>query len=383
MADTDWNLHSKQLITPTDNDRMLVEPSDETAKAVEVGGFRNWLMSTALFNTLTTTAKTIIGAIEEIKGKVEDNTTSLNDLANPSILINGDFRNPINQRGKNKYNTDGSGWIYTIDRFIGVSSGGGESNGITINDGYISLFGKLGSQHSQMAYLIEFPSQYRGKTITLSMKYRISKGKNNYNFRIYSQVQNTTDKSKEFIFNDTLNTDGQWHIYTKTYKVPDSNFDKFIPFWLSCINFNFETLEINKALDEDCQIDVEWVKDELGAVATPFVPRPYGEELALCKRYYRNHDMDLALSNFYGYAHSTDGLSITMNFDTPMRVTPTFTLKDNNIRCNSNGEVITLSSFSKHISPYGLGTIYLIQANKSLVVGQMYSLAGTFDSEIY
>lgn len=80
MADTDWNLHSKQLITPTDNDRMLVEPSDETAKAVEVGGFRNWLMSTALFNTLTTTAKNIIGAIEEVKGIADLNTTQLNDI---------------------------------------------------------------------------------------------------------------------------------------------------------------------------------------------------------------------------------------------------------------------------------------------------------------
>lgn len=82
MADTDWNLHSKQLTTPTDNDRMLVEPSDETAKAVEVGGFRNWLMSTALFNTLTTTAKNIIGAIEEVKGIADLNTTQLNAKAN-------------------------------------------------------------------------------------------------------------------------------------------------------------------------------------------------------------------------------------------------------------------------------------------------------------
>ena len=81
MADTDWNLHSKQLVTPTDEDRMLVEPSDETAKAVEVGGFRNWLMNTALFNTLTTTAKNIIGAIEEVKGIADNNTTQLNAFA--------------------------------------------------------------------------------------------------------------------------------------------------------------------------------------------------------------------------------------------------------------------------------------------------------------
>ena len=102
MADTDWNLHSKQLITPTDNDRMLVEPSDETAKAVEVGGFRNWLMSTALFNTLTTTAKNIIGAIEEVKGIADLNTTQLNDLTkvNRKLFRNADMLN---------------GWVNTTD----------------------------------------------------------------------------------------------------------------------------------------------------------------------------------------------------------------------------------------------------------------------------
>lgn len=86
MADTDWNLHSKQLITPVDEDRMLLEPSDETAKAVEVGGFRTWLMNTALFNTLTTTAKNIIGAIEEVKGIADNNTTQLNAIANSRFI---------------------------------------------------------------------------------------------------------------------------------------------------------------------------------------------------------------------------------------------------------------------------------------------------------
>lgn len=95
MADTDWNLHSKQLITPVDEDRMLLEPSDETAKAVEVGGFRTWLMNTALFNTLTTTAKNIIGAIEEVKGIADNNTTQLN--ANTQDFNN--FKNFMVKKG--------------------------------------------------------------------------------------------------------------------------------------------------------------------------------------------------------------------------------------------------------------------------------------------
>lgn len=97
MADTDWNLHSKQLVTPTDVDRMLIEPSDETAKAVEVGGFREWLMNTALFSTLTTTAKNIIGAIEEVKGIADSNTTQLNaNTQNIKDNLNYNYKNSNN-----------------------------------------------------------------------------------------------------------------------------------------------------------------------------------------------------------------------------------------------------------------------------------------------
>ena len=122
MADTDWNLHSKQLITPTDNDRMLVEPSDETAKAVEVGGFRNWLMSTALFNTLTTTAKNIIGAIEEVKGIADLNTTQLNDLTQKLSLIklnSGDDLNSV-LNIENEYYMDNDSLVTNV---LNVPSG--------------------------------------------------------------------------------------------------------------------------------------------------------------------------------------------------------------------------------------------------------------------
>lgn len=75
----DWNLHDKITVDPKDTDMMLIEQEDESVKNTTILRFRNWLMSTALFNTLTTTSKTILGAIEEIKGKVEDNTTQLNE----------------------------------------------------------------------------------------------------------------------------------------------------------------------------------------------------------------------------------------------------------------------------------------------------------------
>ncbi|MDU4479674.1 hypothetical protein, partial [Clostridium sp.] len=37
-------------------------------------------------------------SIKDVKEIADNNTTQLKDLANPSLLINGDFRNPVNQR---------------------------------------------------------------------------------------------------------------------------------------------------------------------------------------------------------------------------------------------------------------------------------------------
>ena len=50
----------------------------------------------------------------------------------------------------------------------------------------------------------------------------------------------------------------------------------------------FNTLNQNFAANE--YFEIAAVKIELGNTATPYVPRSYGEELALCKRYYEKID---------------------------------------------------------------------------------------------
>ena len=43
------------------------------------------------------------------------------------------------------------------------------------------------------------------------------------------------------------------------------------------------------SFNEDINIDIEYVKLEMGELATPLSPRPYAEELAMCQRYYQVH----------------------------------------------------------------------------------------------
>jgi len=64
---------------------------------------------------------------------------------------------------------------------------------------------------------------------------------------------------------------------------------------------------------------------EVGSVATGFEHRSFGQELALCQRYFfnvtGNNNFRTALS---GFANSTTSLRVGVPFPTPMRATPTF-----------------------------------------------------------
>jgi len=67
------------------------------------------------------------------------------------------------------------------------------------------------------------------------------------------------------------------------------------------------------------------VQLEAGSVATPFEHRQYGQELALCRRYYAGGDGYMTL-----HPQTADGtggaLRSQVYFDTPMRAAPTITL---------------------------------------------------------
>jgi hypothetical protein len=62
------------------------------------------------------------------------------------------------------------------------------------------------------------------------------------------------------------------------------------------------------------------VQLEVGTVATPFERRQYGQELALCQRYYFNSSTD----HTYGSTGGTYQSSYTVSFPVQMRIAPTF-----------------------------------------------------------
>jgi len=91
------------------------------------------------------------------------------------------------------------------------------------------------------------------------------------------------------------------------------------------------------------------VQLEKGSTATSFDYRPYGAELALCQRYYRQ---TIGASNtepsVYGYALSGTNVGTTIVFPVPMRTTPTISIKSGSftvVNCASPSYIATSDSY--------------------------------------
>jgi len=119
--------------------------------------------------------------------------------------------------------------------------------------------------------------------------------------------------------NFSVNAETTWKKFVITTQVPSIS-GKTVGTG-DTLSFNFyRTGTLNSYLE------LANVQIELGKVATPFEHRSYGEELALCQRYY--YDAGLQPVDLVGVGHSSGYSGVTsgrITFPVTMRVTPTFT----------------------------------------------------------
>ena len=173
---------------------------------------------------------------------------NLPTISNPNLLINSDFRKPINQRGITKYEGQTSKG-YTIDRWCMGEQDYNRTvelvdGGIVITNPHTEYIGTL-----QQIFERPLPQD----TYTLSVKV------------------------KSVSYGGATMSCGGSHYETKKDLMPGIN-------TLTLTDATVDSFKIY--LSPNSQITLEWAKLEAGNIATPFVPKIYAEEIALCQRYY-------------------------------------------------------------------------------------------------
>lgn len=232
---------------------------------------------------------------------------------NNNILINSNFANPVNQRGY----VSGTDFMdkYTLDRWRGTG------NLLIVENSYITLAPLTGTTANTFIQLLEKPEQYSGK-VTLSLKCRTSTPE--VQIQLFADGVANGGYSSLGYYSKHLSKANEWEVITHTFDI------------------NKKYTELKFGTNASNTFDVEWIKLELGDHATPYVPRLYAEELALCQRYYR--EKRTADAVVYGI----EANRILLMLDVPnMRTTPTPTFANTAIcKNNVNVEGFTFSQGS-------------------------------------
>ena len=254
-------------------------------------------------------------------------------LSNPNLLINGDFR--INQRGKTSYTV---GAKYSVDRWmlwygsLVVNSDGSVTH--TANDNWQGL-----------RYYIEFPSRLAGKTLTLSTYGSSS------NTRTFDVVLFKAGTSSSSVLASSGQIPSGESINSITFTVPNDVTD------------NDKLSIVLYTPYKGNSVTWYYAKLELGSVATANSPRPYAEELAMCKRYYQKYQ---SKGNFNIFANgvlrnSTNG-RFFMPITNSLRVLPTIETKD-----------LRILNFATYAEVYNNLTVSILSLTDGLAIIQVTS----------
>jgi hypothetical protein len=294
---------------------------------------------------------------------------------NPNLLINGDFR--INQRGKYIYDSPG----YTFDRWllsfdeskVGPTVERGESTSDYGSGGYyahVVLSSVSNEDNGGFNFLekLDLTSSerkvLRSKTVTFS-----------------AWCHTSADYMRLYLA--YLTNDGE--LVASFTGIPQYSANRYsvsidIPYDAKQLEFGVACSRSLTANDVGTAIDIAECKLEIGSVATEFSPRPYAEELEMCKKYYRRIIAK-------GLCSSLNLNALLVALNPSMRTFPTIVSVESPVTHTANtadecgiGEV----PFENPSISYGTDEyITFISTTSTLNAGSQYSVLLTLDAEIY
>ncbi len=356
-----------------------------------------------------TGASTAAITIDSSSGSCTANIT--NNLSNRNLIINGAMN--VAQRGSSSnFSSSSTLSAYTLDRFRydlfpfgGTSATATVSKSTTAPDGFLHSLkvdvtatdtSLVGNNYSQISHQLEKQDirhfaygTSAAKTITLSFYVRSNKT-GNYNVNILQYGASTRLAS----FTYAISSADTWERKTITIagdtsgNVVDGNSSGLgINFGLA-YGGNYITgsnqssfsgyVAANQGVGQDVNLydstSNEWyitgVQLEVSSVATDFEHRSYGQELALCQRYYEENNCTWA-----GYTRAAQGNgSLLVNYKVSKRAAPTLSTK------SAANSVQSLTS--QNLQDATVGNFVVDTRINSDGYGRFYNLLAASDAEL-
>lgn len=280
----------------------------------------------------------------------------------PNLLINADGTNPLDQGGSLPATSLANG-SYMSDRwYVGHDATPTYVSTSEESDGGIRLTAETGFDGSYIEsyQLIESPEKYRGKTVTLSCRMR----------------SNTSGASIR-IFNGSGFSSTVPHTGSGDFETLQLTYE--IPVGATALRPGFV---ITPATAGD-YIEFEWIKLEVGSVATPFVAdKDRGTTLRECLPYHERINAIGAYAQFgHGHAYSTTECNIMI--DHCRKRSNTWTVgSGGNLQLSNNVATYAVTGLSLAYRADGKTTLAVSVAS-GLTAGDVYTLTAANDTTAY
>ena len=217
------------------------------------------------------------------------------------------------------------------------------------------------------------------------------------------EIQQTDNSDKHITAQYTINAADTWE--QKTILIPgdsagviDNNNDRgmhliwwlnggsdytggsFQGSWASLVNANRNVSNLGVGGATSDYFAITGVQLEVGSVATPFEHRSYGEELALCQRYYLKTQLDAYTNHGISVCGSTTDARAAYLFNTRMRSSPSFSYSGS-FALRGAGSTISVSSISLNTSDPSSAALEM--AASGLTAGQAIRFYNNNDATAY
>ncbi|NRT33262.1 hypothetical protein OD350_00060 [Clostridium beijerinckii] len=360
-----WKITDKFLVDPQDNDSVPFDQGGIVRRSTWAK-IKDYILGTA---SLATIDKTVRGAINEVN-------TSLSEKVNPNLLING--APSVWQRGTSFNNVQ----QYTADRWFYVCYTSSPQGSLTKDVDNSIKITNFNTNQNFIEQIIEtnLSEKLAGRKVTLSAEIKVTGMTQGSLFlQLLSSLGtdsiNYTGAVMDKLIINQSDISSDYKKFTLTATLPNT-LKTLVPQIGSANSIG------SGMVNSNCIVNIRNIKLELGSLATPFVPRLYAEELALCKRYYQSGTL-AGLPIFF----NTDAIYYQIPLSCPMRIQPSIVNPNNNLIALYNNNNSQQSGFSYVIGQTNQSTQTIIAQKTAhgLTSGGYLTFLNSagLDSEIY